>query len=56
MAPEAAAGVLSVPRWAMARALDELDSRHGGVEAYLTGPAGMSTADLRTLRGRLVGS
>jgi protein-tyrosine phosphatase len=55
MAPEAAAGVLSAPRWAMARALDDLDHRHGGVEAYLTGPAGMAAADLRALRERLVG-
>ena len=56
MAPEAAAGVLSAPRWAMAQALDELDHRHGGVDAYLTGPAGMAPGDLRTLRERLVGS
>lgn len=55
MAPEAAAGVLSAPRWAMARALDDLDDRHGGVEAYLTGPARMAAADLRTLRERLAG-
>lgn len=55
MSPEAAAGVLSAPRWAMARALDELDDRHGGVEAYLTGPAGMAAADLQVLRARLVG-
>ena len=54
MTPEAAAGVLSAPRWAMQRALADLDQRHGGVEAYLTGPAGMTTADLQTLRSRLV--
>jgi protein-tyrosine phosphatase len=55
MTPEAAAGVLSAPRWAMARALDDLDHRHGAVEAYLTGPARMTAADLQVLRERLVG-
>jgi len=55
MTPEAAAGVLSAPRWAMAQALDDLDRRHGGVEAYLTGPAGLAAADLQALRERLVG-
>jgi protein-tyrosine phosphatase len=55
MTPEAAAGVLSAPRWAMAQALDDLDRRYGGVEAYLTGPAGVVAADLRILRERLVG-
>src|SRR5262249_21326846 len=54
MSPEAAAGVLSSPRWAMARALDELDDRQGGIEASLTGPAGMAAADLQALRARLV--
>jgi protein-tyrosine phosphatase len=55
MTPEAAAGVLSAPRWAMEQALAEVDRRHGTVEAYLTGPAGLSTTDLQTLRDRLVG-
>jgi protein-tyrosine phosphatase len=54
MTPEAAAGVLSAPRWAMEQALADLDRRHGGVEPYLTGPAGLSPADLHTLRDRLV--
>jgi protein-tyrosine phosphatase len=54
IAPEAAAGVLTAPRWAMEHALDELDRRHGGIEAYLTGPAGMTPEDLDTLRLRLV--
>jgi protein-tyrosine phosphatase len=54
MAPEAAAGVLSAPRWAMEQALADLDRRHGGVEPHLTGPAGLTTADLHTLRDRLV--
>jgi hypothetical protein len=39
----------------MARALDDLDHRHGGVEAYLTGPAGVARVDLQVLRARLVG-
>jgi hypothetical protein len=30
LTPEAAAGVLSTPRWAMAEALDTLDTRYGG--------------------------
>ena len=40
--PEAAAAVLGAPRSAMAEALHELDEVHGGIEAYLTGPAGLS--------------
>jgi len=39
----------------MAQALDDLDRRYGGVEAYLTGPAGVTAADLQVLRERLVG-
>ena len=54
MAPEAAAGVLSAPRWAMAEALDELAHRYGGIEAYLCGPAGMSPDTLQRLRATLV--
>ena len=54
MTPEAAAGVLSAPRWAMQEALADVDRRFGGVEAYLTGPAGLTPDDLGTLRDRLV--
>jgi protein-tyrosine phosphatase len=54
MTPEAAAGVLSAPRWAMEHALADIDRRYDGVEAYLTGPAGVSPRDLQTLRERLV--
>jgi protein-tyrosine phosphatase len=50
MSPEAAAGVLTTPRWAMQDALSELDRQYGGVEDYLTGPAGMSSQDLVALR------
>ena len=52
--PEAAAGVLTAPRWAMAGALEALDSVHGGLEAYLLGPAGLTPSDLEALRDRLV--
>ena len=52
--PEAAAGVLTSPRWAMAEALEALDSTYGGVETYLTGPAGIDPSDLDGLRARLV--
>jgi protein-tyrosine phosphatase len=55
LSPEAAAGVLKTPRWAMAHALDHLDARHGGVVRYLTGAAGMRDDDLHRLRGRLLG-
>lgn len=54
ISPEAAAGVLTTPRWAMEQALDELDRRHGGIVDYLTGPARMQPDDLETLRLRLV--
>jgi protein-tyrosine phosphatase len=54
MSPEAAAGVLTTPRWAMQEALHHLDDRHGGVERYLTGPAGMTPATLARLRRVLV--
>jgi len=54
LSPEAAAGVLTAPRWAMQQALEDLDQRYGGVEPYLTGPAVMRTIDLQALRGRLL--
>jgi protein-tyrosine phosphatase len=54
MAAEAAAGVLGAPRWAMAEALDALDADHGGIEAFLCGPAGMDPATLARLRATLV--
>lgn len=38
----------------MEHALDELDRRFGGIEAYLTGPAGRPLVDIETLRLRLV--
>jgi protein-tyrosine phosphatase len=53
MSRAAAEGLLSTPRWAMASALDQLDERYGGVEAYLLGDAGMSHGDLAALRQHL---
>ena len=47
--PEAAAAVLGAPRSAMADALRELDEVHGGIGAYLTGPAGLSSGKLEHL-------
>lgn len=54
LSPEAAAGVLTAPRWVMEEALDYLDTGYAGVEEYLTGPAGMRKEDLETLRSRLL--
>jgi protein-tyrosine phosphatase len=54
MAPEAAAAVLGAPRWVMAEALEVLDRDYGGVETYLTGPAGMHPRILDELRELLV--
>jgi protein-tyrosine phosphatase len=50
ISPEAAASVLGTPRWAMGEALEAIEGTHGGVEAYLTRTAGMSTRTLRRLR------
>jgi protein-tyrosine phosphatase len=54
LSPEAAAGVLTTPRWAMEHALDELDARYGGVDAFLTGRAEVGVLDLDRLRARLL--
>jgi protein-tyrosine phosphatase len=54
VAPEAAAGVLGTPRWAMAAAVDAIDDVHGGIDAYLAGPAGLAASELSALRARLV--
>ena len=54
VSPEAAASVLGTPRWAMAAAVDALDEVYAGVEAYVTGPVGLTTAELAVLRDRLV--
>jgi protein-tyrosine phosphatase len=54
LTPEAAAGVLNTPRWAMDTALRTLDERYGGIERYLTGAAAMRAADVEALRGLLL--
>jgi protein-tyrosine phosphatase len=54
LSPEAAAGVLSAPRWAMQDALDALDQDHGGVETYLTRRAAMTPSQLDRLRSLLL--
>jgi protein-tyrosine phosphatase len=54
MSPEAAAGVLSTPRWAMEQALADLDVRFGGVQEYLVGPAGMASHQVEALRANLI--
>lgn len=55
MSPEAAKSLLRAPRWVMAEALSVLDDDHGGIEAYLRGPAALSTGTLEMLRRLLVG-
>jgi protein-tyrosine phosphatase len=54
LAPEAAAGVLTAPRWAMAAALEYLDRQYESIESYLTGPAAMTLPTLRRLRDELL--
>jgi protein-tyrosine phosphatase len=55
IAREAAMGILSTPRWAMARALNRLDSGYGGVESYLRASGGMDQRTIESLRFRLLG-
>jgi protein-tyrosine phosphatase len=54
MAPEAAAGALGAPRWAMAETLADIDREHGGVEAYLLGPVGLGRDVVDRLRTSLL--
>jgi len=54
LAPEAAGAVLGAPRWAMADALAWIDATHGGVDTYLSGPAGVDQDALGRLRAVLV--
>ena len=54
LAPEAAEGVLTTPRWAMAAALEYLEREYENVERYLTGPAGMALSDVDRLRDELL--
>jgi protein-tyrosine phosphatase len=54
VSPEAAAGVLGTPRWAMAAAVDAIDDAHGGIDAYLSGPAGLTLGEVSDLRDQLI--
>ena len=54
MAPEVVAGMLGTPRWTMAAAIDAIDAEHGGIDALLTGPGGMTAASLAALRDSLL--
>ena len=54
MSPEAAAGVLTAPRWAMRDAIHAVHSEYGGIMAYLTGPASMTPSTLNELRRALI--
>ncbi|CAB4835716.1 unannotated protein [freshwater metagenome] len=54
MSPEAAAGVLSTPRWAMQEALDAIDGTYGGIEHYLLSYTSLSNGALDALRAALV--
>ena len=49
ISPEAAAGVLGTPRWAMAEAVDLLLGFPDGIEGFLTGPAGVEPGELAAL-------
>lgn len=51
---DAAEGMLSSPRWAIAAALDLLDTTYGGVDAYLREHGGMSGSTLGALRTHLL--
>jgi protein-tyrosine phosphatase len=53
IARDAAAGLLSAPRWAMAAALGQLDDTYAGIDNYLLGRCGMSQAGLDALRSAL---
>jgi protein-tyrosine phosphatase len=55
LAPEVAAGILRTPRWALQSALTELRHRYGGIEGYLTGPAGADGSVPDALREQLLG-
>jgi protein-tyrosine phosphatase len=54
MSPEAAAGVLAAPRWAMEGALDAIESTYGGIRPYLVELAGMQPDVVDELRRVIV--
>jgi protein-tyrosine phosphatase len=53
IARPAAEAMLSTPRWAMAAALDHLDTAHGGIGSYLVTAGGSSSDILSDLKARL---
>jgi protein-tyrosine phosphatase len=54
VSPEAAAGVLGTPRWAMAAAVDALDEVYGGVDRYVLEVAALTPIEVAALRDGLV--
>ena len=54
MPPEAAAGLLTTPRWVMQTVLDDIRETYGGAEGYVTGPVGMSPDTVAELRRLLL--
>ena len=54
VSPEAAAGVLGTPRWAMEAALDAIDDHYGGIHRYVTETVGVPAELLEQLRTALV--
>ncbi len=46
--------MLSAPRWAMAEALELLDTKYGGIRSYLITQGGMTESSLDALTERLV--
>ncbi len=54
MSRPAAEALVSVPRWAMAKALELVDAAYGGIESFLRGLARMTATALEHLRLRLV--
>ena len=53
IARPSAEAMLSTPRWAMAAALDHLETAYGGIERYLVTSGGLSSEVLRKLTTRL---
>jgi protein-tyrosine phosphatase len=53
-AAEAAAGLLSTPRWVMATVLEQIRMTYGSVEDYLVGPVGITPEAIREMRRLLV--
>lgn len=54
IAPAAATAILGAPKWTMKATLDTVETRYGGIGAYLTGRAQIGDQVLDRLRERLV--